>query len=67
MTIRHKAVKATLDRGYATEWNDDHHLDPTDEIIYFYTWIEHALNVDWDTGQISGGGAVTVTAPPPEI
>jgi len=60
MTIRHKAVKETLDRGYASEWNDDHHLDPTDELIFFTTFIKDALTTDWDTAQCSGGGAVAV-------
>lgn len=58
MVIRHKAVKATLDRGYAAEWNDDHHFDPTDEIMYHYTFIEAALVVEWDIAQSTGGGIV---------
>jgi len=61
MTIRHKAVKETLDRGYASEWNDDHHLDPTDEIIYFTTFIKDALITDWDNAQCTGGGACAVS------
>ena len=61
MTIRHKAVKETLDRGYAAEWNDDHQLDPTDEIIYFTTFIKNALATEWDIGEITGGGAVNVS------
>jgi len=60
MTIRHKAVKETLDRGYAAEWNDDHHLDPTDELIYFVTFMERSLATEWDTAQCSGGGAVSL-------
>ena len=61
MTIRHKAQKQTLDRGYASEWNDDHHLDPTDEIITYTTFVEHALTVRWDLAQITGGGSTTIT------
>ena len=60
MAIRHKAYKETLNRGYAYEWNDDHHLDPTDEIDYFTTFIEQALSSSWDSAQCSGGGAVGV-------
>lgn len=31
MAIRHKAVKVTLDKGYASEWNDKHAIDSGDE------------------------------------
>jgi hypothetical protein len=59
MAIRHKAVKATLERGYASEWNDDHHLDPTDEIIFWNTFAEQILSAYWETGQSTGGATVT--------
>ena len=61
MAIRHKVVKATLDRGYASEWNDDHHFDPEDEIDYYVTFIERALTDDWDTAQTTGATAPTVS------
>lgn len=38
--IRHKRVVSTLDNGSSDDWNDDHHLDPTDEIS---TSIDMAL------------------------
>jgi len=60
MTIRHKAVKATLDRGYAYEWNDDHHLDPTDEIIYMTSFIEEIITAEWDLAQTTGATAADV-------
>ena len=61
MAIRHKVVKATLDRGYASEWNDDHHFDPEDEIDYYVTFIEQALTDDWDTAQTTGATVPTVS------
>jgi len=54
MAIRHKVVKETLDKGYATEWNDDHHFDPEDEIDYYTTFMERLLTTDWDTAQTTG-------------
>ena len=54
MSTRHKAVKATLDVGYASEWNDDHEAN-------FTTWINHMclipgpnLLAEWDVGQAVG-------------
>lgn len=61
MTLRHAAHKATLDRGYASEWNDDHVIDPTDEILFWTTFVEEAITVMWDIGEITGGGTVTIT------
>ena len=60
MTIRHKAVKATLDRGYASEWNDDHHLDPTDELMHVDVFFENAITNKWDTTQTTSGTAATI-------
>lgn len=55
MALRHKAVKATLDQGYASEWNDDHQCS-------YETWIDHAspipgpnLTAEWDVAQTAGG------------
>jgi len=55
MSVRHKAVKATLDRGYASEWNDDHHLDFEDEITVQYLDPAPALSGSWNFAQTSGG------------
>lgn len=51
MAIRHKAYKATLDRGYSSEWNDDHHLNPSEEIMDFTTFIDRAYTVTWNAAQ----------------
>lgn len=57
MSIRHKAVKATLDRGYASEWNDDHQLDFEEEICHQCLCPGEAITVHWDTAQTAGGSA----------
>lgn len=56
MSIRHKAHKATLDTGLASEWNDDHEGN-------FETWVMHqclfpgpALGAEWEFGQKVGAG-----------
>ena len=60
MAIRHRAVKSTLDRGYASEWNDDHITDLTEK-IEIYTLLPTAfLAAVWDTAQTSGGTAPSV-------
>ena len=50
--IVHKAVKATLDKGYASEWNDSHNIPsgtafPTGPVEgqFFYREDEHILYV----------------------
>jgi len=58
--IRHKAVKATLDKGYATEWNDDHDLNPAQVIVTWTTFIEEPFSNRWDTAQSTGGGSASV-------
>lgn len=55
--MRHKAYKATLDRGYASEWNDDHISDFTDEVTDEDTPLGQAVTASWDTAQTSGGSA----------
>jgi len=48
MSTRHKAVKATLDKGYASEWNDDHIADFTERVSWILTLCEQALTTQWD-------------------
>ncbi len=55
MAMRHKAIKATLDTGYATEWNDDHIHDFTDDLAELMLILGHALNSYWDFAQTAGG------------
>lgn len=55
MGTKHKAHKETLDRGYATEWNDDHILDFTDKIDLYLCLRVAALNACWDFAQTAGG------------
>lgn len=57
MGTRHKAVKATLDTGLASEWNDDHIHDFTDEITNNLLHFGPAITLDWDTAQTAGGAA----------
>lgn len=59
--FRHKAVKATLDRGYASEWNDDHHWDPTEEIMSATTFIEFTFGDQWDGTQTTGATVPVVS------
>jgi len=48
MSHRHAAFKATLDRGYADEWNDDHVIDFTDTIDMYFCIRAAALTACWD-------------------
>ena len=58
-SIRHKAVKASLEQGYASEWNDDHHIDFTDELLQ--DWVFSSTNIpDEFTTSLSGTGAIDV-------
>jgi len=57
MTTRHKAVKATLDKGYASEWNDDHHEDPSEELTHICLVMGPAITDHFDTAQTAGGSA----------
>ena len=60
MTFRHKAVKATLDRGYASEWNDDHHFDPAEYVSFHDCFMCNAVTNLWETGQSDAGNIPTV-------
>lgn len=53
--VRHKAIKATLDVGRATEWNDDHIADYTDEVRHRCIFVGIPLSVEWDFTQVAGG------------
>lgn len=55
MSIRHKAVKATLDRGYASEWNDDHEPNFDDELVTYYLDPAPSLASSWNFAQTAGG------------
>lgn len=55
MSLRHKAVKATLDRGYASEWNDDHEPNFAVEIVHFCLHPGPVLTTYWDFAQTAGG------------
>ena len=61
MGVKHKAHKTTLDRGYASEWNDDHQFDPSDEFMMYDCLIFERFASNWDDTQKSGAGAVGVT------
>jgi hypothetical protein len=57
MGVRHKAYKATLDRGYAIDWNDDHAVSYAEEITHEALEPGQAITGNWDTAQTSGGSA----------
>jgi len=53
--VRHKAIKATLEKGTHEEWNDDHISDFTDEIRHTCFFVGIPVSVEWDFGQVAGG------------
>jgi hypothetical protein len=59
MTIRHKAVKTSLSTGYASEWNDDHHIDFTNELTECWTFSSTNLDDDFTTST-SGTASISV-------
>lgn len=61
MTLRHKRVVATLDIGTAADWNNDHHLDPSDELVFWTTFVEHKFSDLWDVSQAVGAGEAVVS------
>ena len=61
MCIRHIAYKETLDRGYASEWNDDHTLDYSNCIVHQGLFIGPALGAEWDFTETAGGSNPTWT------
>lgn len=48
MSKRHKAVKATLEAGLASEWNDDHMDDYTTHIDFYFVLRVANLGASWD-------------------
>jgi hypothetical protein len=61
MTLRHKRVVGTLDTGTAADWNDDHHLDPTETLTFWTTFTEHVFADLWDVTQCTGAGTADVS------
>jgi len=58
--VRHKAIKAALDVGKATEWNDDHEADYTSGTILEADFCNSSIAAKFDTAQTSGGSAPVV-------
>jgi len=61
MTIRHSAVKATLDVGTAAEWNADHETNFSTRICNTVDLISELLTEHFDLGQETSGTASTIT------
>ena len=61
MATRHKAIKATLDVGAASEWNDDHIADFTDEITLYEDFITPAITTKWDVTANAAGVVGVIT------
>lgn len=61
MSIRHIAVKATLDRGYASEWNDDHLADFYVRVELIEDMIQHAQAGAWSLTQETSTTATATT------
>jgi len=59
--VRHKAIKAPLDVGASSEWNDDHIVDFTDELSHVCIWPGVPLSVEWDFAQTAGGSNPTLS------
>lgn len=57
MAKKHKAYKSTLDKGYASEWNDNHIDDFSTELSDGLLFLGPALSTCWDTAQTAGGSA----------
>jgi hypothetical protein len=57
MSIRHRAYKRTLDRGYASEWNDDHMIDFTDRILQSWTFATYGFTQELRTSVTGSGNA----------
>lgn len=60
MSLRHKAIKATLDVGTAAEWNDDHIVDFSGELDFEYSPLNQLVANIWNTAQTAGGSAPVV-------
>lgn len=61
MGHKHKVYKATLDRGYASEWNDDHIQSFATHIDMYVCIRAAALTACWDFAQTAGGSNPAVS------
>jgi hypothetical protein len=61
MSTRHIAVKATLDRGYASEWNDDHLADFYARIEIIEDMVQQAQATSWNLAQETSTTATATT------
>lgn len=55
MSKRHKAHKEILSKGLASEWNDDHILDYTDELEHDFNLMTISEGTEWDLTETAGG------------
>ena len=60
MSMRHRAVKAVLDKGYSSEWNDDHEEIPVIRYEYKITGFINAVTDFWSLGDETSVTATTV-------
>jgi len=60
MTIRHKYKAAPLDKGLSSDWNDDHHIDFEDELVFSDVFFWDALSEWWDDSQSANGGTAAI-------
>jgi len=61
MSYRHAAVKATLDRGYASEWNADHIVNFATRYNHREDFLDPAITEHWDLTQETSGTATTIS------
>ena len=61
MAYRHATVKATLDRGYASEWNADHIVNFDTRYDRYMDMLFNAIADFWDITQHTSTTATTVT------
>ncbi|MBA7588316.1 hypothetical protein ES708_30371 [subsurface metagenome] len=61
MSQRHKAVKATLDTGRASEWNDDHEENFSVRYGHCHDPLVPTLGDHWDGGQHTSGTGNTIS------
>lgn len=61
MGYRHKVVKTTLDRGYASEWNDDHIINFEKRYHHRGDFFDPAIADHWDILQNTSTTNPTVT------
>ena len=61
MGTRHAAYKAVLDKGYSSEWNDDHVVSFADEVDHVCDFLGDVLTTHWDTAQTAAGSAPVIS------